>query len=172
MKARSIKAKLIVYSTLLILVTSIPIVITIAILINRSVYQQFDQTIEHQMKMVDHTLSLFYDDLDRNIDMFAMHHLVRSSDSSITGYSDKTNITNMTPSQNGGIEQQIYEEFDNYAASHPGTLYVYMGTEDGGYIQWPETGTSDNYDPRKRPWYTKAMEKKEISSGPIRMKTL
>lgn len=151
----TLKTKLVMYSALLILVTSVPIVIAVAFLINKAVYSQFDQTIDNQIRTVDHALNLFYDDLDRNIDMFAMHKLVKRSDQTITTYYDKTNIS-MTPSKNGGLEQQIYEEFDNYARSHPGTLYVYMGTEDGGYIQWPETATSDNYDPRKRPWYTKA----------------
>lgn len=159
MKITSLKAKLIVYSVLLILITSVPIVVAVAYLINNSVYEQFDKTLKHQMALVNHTLNLFYDDLDRNIDMFAQHHLVRSADTSIRTYFDKKQNT-MTPSKNGGIEQQIYQEFDNYAQTHPGTLYVYMGTEDGGYIQWPETSISDNYDPRKRPWYTKAMANK------------
>lgn len=144
----TLKTKLVMYSALLILVTSVPIVIAVAFLINKAVYSQFDQTIDNQIRTVDHALNLFYDDLDRNIDMFAMHKLVKSSDQTITTYYDKTNIS-MTPSKNGGLEQQIYEEFDNYARSHPGTLYVYMGTEDGGYIQWPETATSDNYDREK-----------------------
>jgi len=159
MKITSLKAKLIVYSVLLILITSVPIVVAVTFLINNSVYEQFGKTLNHQMALVDHTLNLFYDDLDRNIDMFAQHHLVQSADASLSTYFDKKKNT-MTPSKNGGVEQNIYQEFDNYAKTHPGTLYVYMGTEDGGYIQWPETSISDNYDPRKRPWYTKAMEKR------------
>ena len=32
-------------------------------------------------------------------------------------------------------------------------LYIYMGNEQGGYIQWPEGEVTANYDPRVRPWY-------------------
>ncbi len=36
-------------------------------------------------------------------------------------------------------------------------MYVYMGTEDGGYIQWPETSVHKGYDPKKKGWYTIAL---------------
>jgi len=40
----------------------------------------------------------------------------------------------MTPSGNGGIEQEIFKAFEHYGKTHPGTLYVYMATEDGGIL--------------------------------------
>ncbi|WP_413788491.1 PDC sensor domain-containing protein [Acetonema longum] len=45
----------------------------------------------------------------------------------------------------------------NYGKTHPGTLYIAIGTELGGYVLWPESSNSANFDPRKRPWYKAAL---------------
>jgi methyl-accepting chemotaxis protein len=156
MKTTSLKFKLMIYSVALILVTTIPLVLGITFLINKSVSQKHQTTIYQQMAIIDQAINLMYEELDRNIDTFANHTLLKKADSSIVDYLQGTGDL-MKPSTNGGIEQQIFEEFVNYADNHPGTLYVYMGTKDGGYIQWPETTIYKNYDPRTRPWYTKGI---------------
>jgi methyl-accepting chemotaxis protein len=153
---KSIRSKLILYSGLLILITVVPIVLTVNMLINKSVQDGHIRNITQQVNIIEQMLNVFYEDLDRNIDMFASRSTVKRADITITDYLEGSGGM-MSPSKNGGIEQEIYEEFENYAKTHPGTLYVYMGTKDGGYIQWPETTNSKNYDPRKRPWYQKAM---------------
>jgi methyl-accepting chemotaxis protein len=156
MKVTSLKFKLMIYSVALILVTTIPLVLGISLLINKSVSQNHQTTIYQQMAIIDQAINLMYEELDRNIDTFANHTLLKKANSSIADYLQGTGDL-MKPSINGGIEQQIFEEFVNYADNHPGTLYVYMGTKDGGYIQWPETTIYKNYDPRTRPWYIKAI---------------
>lgn len=154
---KTIRSKFVLFSICLILIAVVPVVIAIGVLINKSALEGYEAKVVQQVNNIEQMLAVFYDDLDRNIDMFANHHLVKSSDTSLTDYLNYDGSTKMTPSKNGGIEQKIYEEFDNYAKTHPGTLYVYMGTNDGGYIQWPETKTYQNYDPRKRPWFTRAV---------------
>ncbi|WP_022667660.1 methyl-accepting chemotaxis protein [Desulfospira joergensenii] len=157
---KSIRSKLIVFSFSLILITILPVVVAVNILINTSVHGTYLENVAQQVNTIEQILEVFYDDLDRNIDMFANLDKVKAADPTLSRYfTGYDGSTKMTPSQNGGIEQEIFEAFDNYAKTHPGTLYVYMGTEDGGYIQWPETKNAKDYDPRKRPWYTAAMEK-------------
>ncbi len=158
--SQSIRSKLIIFSLSLILITVVPVVITVSILINTSIHDTHLANVAQKVNIIEQLLGVFYDDLDQNINYFASHEKVRRSDNSITSYaSGYTGEKPMTPSRNGGLEQEIFEYFDNYAKSHPGTLYVYMGTEEGGYIQWPETKTFKNFDPRKRLWYTVAMAK-------------
>jgi methyl-accepting chemotaxis protein len=156
---KTIRLKLIFFSISLIVVTVIPITIAGNILINKAVQDEYVENVVQQVNVIEQMLEVFYDDLDRNIDMFASHHTLKSADDTITRYVEQRG-GRRTPSINGGIEQKIYEEFENYADTHPGTLYLYMGTEDGGYVQWPEGKNSDNYDPRKRPWYHHAMANK------------
>ena len=154
---KGLKSKFVAYSITLVLISTLPITIAVSIVAGRSVYTEHQQNVEQTALNVKNVLDVSYDNLDQNLNMLAAHPLVQSSDASITSYVDKKNIGTMTPSKNGGIEEQIYEQFALFADNHPGTLYVYMGTKDGGYICWPETSSPDNYDPRKREWYKKGM---------------
>lgn len=90
--------------------------------------------------------------------MMASHPIIMQSDNSITTYKNNIEETNMTSSINGGIEQEIYQVFEQYADSHPGTMYIYLATEEGGYITWPESTVSSNYDPVEKVWYKRGME--------------
>ncbi|HCY83796.1 MAG TPA: hypothetical protein DHV36_01525, partial [Desulfobacteraceae bacterium] len=151
---KSIRSKLIVFSLSLILVTVVPVVIAVSILINKSVFDTHQANVAQQVNGIEQMLGVFYDDLDRNLDTFATHPKIMQADNSITSYAATTEKTAMTPSKNGGIEQEIFEAFNQYAINHPGTMYVYLGTKDGGYIQWPETNVHKGYDPNKKGWFT------------------
>ncbi|MCG8636869.1 MAG: methyl-accepting chemotaxis protein [Desulfobacterales bacterium] len=154
---RSIRSRLIGFSILLIFVSVIPIVIAMTYLINSSVDRKHSENVLQQVKVIEQLLAVFYDDLDRNIDAMALHPLLQQADATLTTYTEDDGSSPMTPSKNGGIEAKIFEMFAHYGKTHPGTLYVYMGTRDGGYIQWPETNISPKFDPRIRPWFKKGM---------------
>ncbi len=171
MKLKGIRLKLILNSTLVILVTVLPIAGVLSYDTYSKAYSGFIENSSDLMVTVDNALDIFYSQIDQNIIALSQKDLIKSADTSVTTYTDKKNIKKMTPSMNGGIEQMIYKEFANYADNHPGTLYVYMGTIYGGYIQWPETQNSDNYDPRARPWYKKTLsltkdDKKVVRTNP------
>ena len=153
---KTIRSKLIAFLVSLILMTVIPTVLVVNHLINRSVQDAHLRSITQQVDGIEQMLDVFYEDLDRNIDMYATMPVVRRADNTITTYLSGTG-EKMTPSLNGGIETEIFKAFEHYGKTHPGTLYVYMATEDGGYIQWPETKTAPKFDPRQKPWYKMAM---------------
>ncbi|MEK5061700.1 methyl-accepting chemotaxis protein [Paenibacillus sp. FSL H7-0326] len=54
----------------------------------------------------------------------------------------------------------IRAEFDNYIQFHRDLDSMYVGTEEGVMIQVPRKQLTEDYDPRQRPWYKKAMENK------------
>lgn len=55
----------------------------------------------------------------------------------------------------------IREKLDQFIALHPDYENVYFGTNEGLMIRSPEPEVRDeSYDPRERPWYISAMEKK------------
>ena len=164
---RSIRSKLLTFSIFLILIAVIPTLTAINSLINKSTLDAHQRNLIQQFNVIEQMLGVFYDDLDYNIGMYTTDSLLTTADDSITSYVNAGGEP-MTPSQNGGVEQQIYNAFENYGKSHPGTLYVYLGTDDGGYIQWPESSIRVNHDPRGKSWYTlaQATEGKVISTNP------
>ncbi len=111
-----------------------------------------------QMSIVSSAINNFYDQVDANINMMATNPTVIKGDTTITKYKDNVTKVYMTPSINGGVEQEIYEVFDQYADSHPETKYIYLATKDGGYINWPETYIPEKYDPTIREWYKFAIK--------------
>lgn len=114
-----------------------------------------------QMKLVEQSINTFYDQIDKDINMMANHPLTQKADDTITSYKDTKQDVQMTPSKNGGIEQELYEMFKYYGESHPGTMYVYLGTEKGSYVLWPESVIKKGYNPVKRDWYKDAQSSNE-----------
>ncbi|KAA9011347.1 methyl-accepting chemotaxis protein [Niallia endozanthoxylica] len=51
----------------------------------------------------------------------------------------------------------LHEKFDQYIKFHPEVTNIYVGTEDGAFIQEPDVAMDPNYDPRERPWYQESM---------------
>jgi methyl-accepting chemotaxis protein len=154
---RGVQTKFLALSVIVILVTLITVGGIVGYQANMQARSDYISNSNGQMKIVADSINIFYDQLDKDIHMMASHPLVMQADESITSYKDRSEQLPMTPSENGGIEQKIFEAFKHYGDSHEGTLYIYLGTEGGGYIQWPEAEISKNYDPTERPFYPLAV---------------
>ncbi|WP_026894900.1 methyl-accepting chemotaxis protein [Clostridiisalibacter paucivorans] len=157
-RSKSIRGQFLFISMITILITVIIIGTTVSYKINAQAKEDYLINSHEEMKIVDKAINIFYGQIDRNINMMASHPIIMQSDNSITTYKNNIEETNMTSSINGGIEQEIYQVFEQYADSHPGTMYIYLATEEGGYITWPESTVSSNYDPVEKVWYKKGME--------------
>ncbi|WP_342513834.1 hypothetical protein MKY34_03320 [Sporosarcina sp. FSL K6-1522] len=155
-KRFSFKAKLLVFSLLLSLV---PIVF-IGILVNETVSQKTEEDYinfsEREIKQVDNGISLYFETIRENVNLLANDPSVLNADSTITSYKDIAGegSIDMTPSKNGDKEKAIFDVFTRFSDSHPKAPYIYMGTADGGYIQYPEGPVPAGFDARDRPWYT------------------
>lgn len=55
------------------------------------------------------------------------------------------------------IDSKIKRFFTNYQNIFPRMLLVGLGTEQGGYIEYPSFFTASEYDPRLRMWYQEAV---------------
>ncbi len=110
-----------------------------------------------EIRQVDAALTGFFEQVSQNTAYLARNPAVRSAGEGITGYVDNPDSVQMTPERNGGVEAEIYRVYERFAETHPGFAYVYMGTEDGGFVQWPKGESGARYDPRARPWYKQAM---------------
>lgn len=149
----SIKTKLISASVMMIVLILAVVSGIIMYKENEKAYQDYYNNSLKQMKIVENAITIFYNQLDKDINMMTADPLVKQADSTITSYENAVDTVQMTPSENGGLEQEIYERFKNYGETHPGTMYVYFGTEDGSYVQWPETTIVKNYVPKNLGWY-------------------
>ena len=150
---KSLRAQFTGASVLVILFT----LAVITLLVNWEVTQKAEtdyiRTSSEQMRNIAKTIDIFYEQIDNNINMMASHPLVMRADDSLTSYVGTSERIMMSPSKNGGLEQEIYDVFAHYADAHPGTMYVYFGLESGPYLQWPETEIAADYVPSSKFWY-------------------
>lgn len=60
----------------------------------------------------------------------------------------------------GNESKDLRRKLAQYAELHPEILSIYVGTEDGTFIQEPVINDTSSYDPRTRDWYKQSMEHK------------
>lgn len=56
------------------------------------------------------------------------------------------------------INPNYYSHFANYKKLFPNIIGIGLGTEQGGYLEYPSFFTEQGYDPRTRPWYQGALK--------------
>ncbi|WP_347707940.1 hypothetical protein [Clostridium sp. C2-6-12] len=157
-----IKGRILLSTVLVVLITVLSISSIAIYQVNKKNYDDYLRNSKEQMSTISQAINIFYDQIDKNLNMIATNPVVMSADDSITSYKNTTTETQMKPSANGDLEKAIYKVFEQYGNSHEGTNYVYLGTKDGRYIQWTETTTFAGYDPVIRPWYVEAQKKMGI----------
>jgi methyl-accepting chemotaxis protein len=156
----SFKAKLLIYSLLLSLIPMLIIGFFVNNKVSDTTEKDYINFSEREINQVDNAISMYFESIRENAMLLATDPAVTRADNSITSYVEQTegDSVDMTPSQNGKAEKAIFDVFSQFGDTHPTAAYVYMGTADGGYVQYPEGPTTPGFDPRERPWYTTAIE--------------
>ncbi|NOH80059.1 methyl-accepting chemotaxis protein [Vibrio sp. RE86] len=142
----------------LITATLLPVTIISSVVISNSREEAVNDFIDRssgEMRQVDNAIAIYFNGIEENVRMLANHPAMKSADTSLETYMDKGSVA-MTPQTNSKVEQDIFRLLEQLGTSHSGYSYVYMGTESGGYVQWPQGKTTAGFDPRQRPWFTTA----------------
>lgn len=153
-------------SIIIILFALVPVLLLSVIFVNRmesSLISEQKKSVEKQLTLVSDSINLFFNDMKNNVGYFANNSTIKQADGTITSYANLTSGAKMTPSRNGGIEQKIYEDFKGFGETHPNYMYIYMGTDKGGYVMYPEVSLDGAFDPRQRPWYPDSIANPDVA---------
>jgi len=112
----------------------------------------FDHAVINEVRQIDKGISLMFKLIGGNVTLLSKNKLLEQSHKSIPLYLNQS-ATLMTPLASKSKEADVYRLFLDISSSLPELSYIYFGSTRGGYVQWPAGKTSDNYDPRLRPWY-------------------
>jgi len=89
-----------------------------------------------------------------------------SLDSSVVGAEDILNYLNITSDQTiqekSDSQKAIESYFKTIKESHRDIHFLFMGLEDGSYIEYPLIYPEENYDPRTRSWYESTTDSEHI----------
>ena len=121
-----------------------------------SAVKEFENRSSAEIRHIDKAFSLYLNGLAEDAVFLATAREVQALDGSATKYFD--NAKAMPEKENGSPEADAFALFKKFGTSRPDLAYVFLGLDDGAYIQYP-TNELGNYDPRKRPWYLAAKEK-------------
>ncbi|HBS46247.1 MAG TPA: hypothetical protein DEA91_20485 [Paenibacillus sp.] len=166
----NLKLQLLVTMVVLVLLSTLSMGLGINRQVKKDMTEDFYDATRKEIEQVSGAIDLYFTTVNESVEYFAKSSLVNKIDSSITSYVDVVGADGtlqMTPAKNGGIEAKIYNFFLEYSKTHPNVPYIYLGTKDGGYIQWPDGTSTDKFEPRSRAWYTQAVENpdKIVRSG-------
>lgn len=119
---------------------------------------RFIASTQNELRQVNTAINLFFQEAGYNIMGIADHEAVQAADESLPNYTKTTEKKKDIYSQIGGITEKISGVLAGVDKSNPGYIEVFMGTETGGFVSSIESEMPAGYDPRKRPWYTKAAQ--------------
>ena len=154
----NIRNKLIIFLLIIIIVPVLVAVKFIGDRFSEYIGDMLVYSTGDDLSRIDSLIDIYLNVFEDNVNYLAENQLVKKADGTVTSYVDSLEKVKVESSKNGGIEKQIYDLYSQFGESNSSLKYVYMGSETGSFILWPEGYVKANYDPRQRPWYKAAME--------------
>ena len=125
----------------------------------------FESTAMGQLLRIDDVFTQYAQTGKQSVEYLAQSPLLKGGlGKTDNSFLAKTEVTENTYEMYSEYDRTIYDEFRNMQLSHPYYGLIFVGFSDGTVIEANEPGKPNDtfgggYDPRKRPWYTQAMEK-------------
>lgn len=138
----------------------IPLVVTNWLVMNETKnfeVDSFRQSFHSEMRQIENSVNIMFTLYQNHVNLLSKQPEFYNANNDITTYMSKSGSVELTPNLAFGPEADVYQLFTTIAAEFADLAYLYYGTEQGGYLQWPLGGLTDNYDPRPRPWYRAAV---------------
>ncbi len=159
-RIRSIGLRIILGMTL----TSIALVSFLGTMLSMKVTKANDVTftdkLNNTLAVTDEAVNQYFNSLTTTIDLASNLDIFTSNDDSITSYvnlTDPSGKVPMDPAKMGPYEKSVYDTCKSFSDSKSELTGVGLAVEsNGGYVYYPETARTNNYDPRTRSWYTAA----------------
>ncbi len=129
--------------------------------------ENFETTAKGQLLRIDDIFAQYADTGKQSAGYLAKLPVVKGGLGKVVNtFMDKKESTENKYEIYTDYEKQIYDEFQKMQLSHPYYGLIFIGYSDGAILEANEPGKPNDtfgagYDPRKRPWYTQAMEKKD-----------
>jgi len=155
-----IKTKLLIAFSI---ATVLPVLIVSSItafLASDQALKTFSQNSGQTLSAVEKSFDQFMSDIKSVVGFMADSDAVADPNAMpLTTYHEKQGkAPSLIAQQNGGREAEVFNLFEAIGKNNPNYVYVYMGDDADGYLEWPGTYEYAEWHPKQRGWYTRAME--------------
>ncbi|MGS2719407.1 methyl-accepting chemotaxis protein [Paraglaciecola aestuariivivens] len=146
----NMRAKLIIAFALTVILPVLVIsIISVTQTHSRST-ENFIYKTQQEIRQIDNGFQLFFKQVKNNALFLSNNKLVKQMPANTQNYLGPEKM--IDPHNDSPAEGAIFDLYTEFGKAHEELLYVYMGTENGGFIQYPAEPLG-GYDPRERPWY-------------------
>ena len=155
-----IKTKLLIAFSI---ATVLPVLVVSAItgfLASDQALKDFAKNSGQTLGAVEETFDQFLTDIKYVVGFMAESDLVSDPNAKpLTTYHEKEGkAPSKVAKQNGGREEGVFNLFEDIGKNNPNYVYVYIGDDADGYLEWPGTYGYNEWHPKQRAWYTRAMQ--------------
>ena len=131
----------------------------------------FDVDAQSEIGYVDKIFSMYLNNLSENVAFFARTNVLNDlTPGSLQSYVNAPSQM-MTPDKNSEKERAAFALMDDFGKTHPNLSYIFLGSNDAGYLQWPITKT-ENYNPLEKGWYQQTINSNKPTRIPAYLDTL
>jgi len=141
------------FATTVIIPLLIIAAISITMTISRSSADFIERT-QAELRQVDNGFQLFFQQVKNNVVYLANNQFTQNLPENTHNYVGASHM--MSPEDDSVAENNLYNFYNNFGQSHTDLVYIYTGTKQGGFVQYPLEALG-KYDPRQRPWYKQAL---------------
>ena len=143
--------------------TVLPVLIVCSItayLSSNAALQNFEKNSGQTVGSVEKTFELFISDIKNVVNYIANTDAITDADAKpLTLYLDKVGkAPSKVAKQNGGREAELFAMFETLGKNNPNYVYVYMGDEADGYLEWPGTYGYAGFSPASQSWYSDGLK--------------
>ncbi|WP_239495530.1 cache domain-containing protein [Marinomonas primoryensis] len=155
-----IKTKLLIAFSIATVLPVLVVSSITAFLASDQALKSFSKNSGQTLGAVEETFDQFMSDIKYVVGFISESESVTASDAKpLTTYHEKQGkAPSKIAEQNGGREASIFNMFEAIGNNNPNFVYVYMGDDSDGYLEWPGTYEYAEWNPKQRAWYTRAME--------------
>lgn len=124
----------------------------------------YNNSIEHTNQILTQVNELIdkslISDIEKEVSMLASYENIKTAKKRINNYTKFDLETfKYEPFQAESLIESYFKILKN---SHDIINFIFLGTENGDYMEYPRFSPSKPYDPRIRPWYVGAIDKEDV----------
>ncbi len=158
----SIRAKLFITYIVAIFFAVASVAVLVVWQLNQYAESNFAENAGGQLERIDNVLTLFVDSGKINAEYLAKLPVIRNAENKLDSYAFTTEDSVQDPETITDYAKEVRLELLRVAESNPSYQILYLGTNDGGFIQAPDDEPlTAGYNPAERPWYAEALAAKD-----------
>lgn len=153
-----IRTKIILALSFAVIIAITGVSIAVSIQMKKAFVNNFSVNSEAQLKRMSSAVNIFFENVTSSANLLASSPITIEHINYLTTYTNLKGPHKYVGAELPAFERELYHELVRVKESFTAYDLVYIGNNQGGYIQAPDVDFDEAYDPSDRPWYLDAVK--------------